>query len=80
MAKMPVMTKPQALASARSGRMAFRRYETSGRRVRVFGKTGVVTGRLQRTATLNQHRSKSALAACGAEGPPVFVRASVPLR
>lgn len=51
--KMPVMTRAKALAFARSGRMAFQRYETSDLHVRAFGDAAVVTGRLQRTRTLN---------------------------
>ena len=51
--KMPVMTKAQALAFARSGKMAFQKYETSDLRIRVYGDAAVVTGRLQRTRTLN---------------------------
>lgn len=51
--KMSVMTKAQALAFARSGRMKFQKYETSDLRIRVFGDAAVVTGRLQRARTLN---------------------------
>jgi ketosteroid isomerase-like protein len=51
--RMPVMTKSQALAFARSGRMAFQRYETSEVQIRVFGDAAVVTGRPRRTRTLN---------------------------
>jgi uncharacterized protein DUF4440 len=51
--KMPVMTKAEALAFARSGRMKFQRYETTGLRIRVYGDSAVVTGRLRRTRTLN---------------------------
>ena len=51
--KMPVMTKNDVLAAARSGRMKFLRYATSDTRIRVYGDAAVVTGRLQRTRTLN---------------------------
>jgi ketosteroid isomerase-like protein len=51
--RMPVMTKAQALAFARSGKMAFQKYETTDLRIRVFGDAAVVTGRLQRTRTRN---------------------------
>lgn len=51
--KMPVMTKAEVLAFARSGRMKFLRYTTSDIRVRVYGDAAVVTGRLQRTRVLN---------------------------
>jgi ketosteroid isomerase-like protein len=51
--KMPVMTKAEVLAFARSGRMKFVHYATSNLRVRVYGDAAVVTGRLQRTRVLN---------------------------
>ena len=51
--KMPVMTKTEVLSFARSGRMKFSHYATSELRVRVYGDAAVVTGRLQRTRTLN---------------------------
>jgi len=51
--RMSVMTKAQALGFARSGKMHFQKYETSDLRIRVFGDAAVVTGRLQRTRTLN---------------------------
>ena len=50
--KMPPMSKSEALGFARTGRMRFERYETSQIRVRMYGDTAVVTGRLQRTRTL----------------------------
>ena len=40
------MTKPQAIAIWRSGRMKFRRYETSEIRARRYGEAAVVTGRI----------------------------------
>jgi ketosteroid isomerase-like protein len=46
---MPVMTKTEALAPLRSGRMKFQRYETSDLQVHVRDTTAVVAGRLQRT-------------------------------
>jgi ketosteroid isomerase-like protein len=51
--KMQPMTKAQSLAFAKSGRMHFQRYETSDIKVRVYGDAAVVTGRLQRTRTIN---------------------------
>jgi ketosteroid isomerase-like protein len=51
--QMPVMTKADVLRFARSGRMKFLHYETSDLRVRVYGNAAVVTGRLQRTRSLN---------------------------
>ncbi len=49
---MAPMTKAQSLAFARTGRMRFERYETSQPKVRPYGDTAVVTGRLQRTRTI----------------------------
>ena len=51
--KMPVMTKADALKFARSGRMKFLSYRTSDIRVRVYENAAVVTGRLQRTRSMN---------------------------
>jgi ketosteroid isomerase-like protein len=51
--KMPVMSKTEIMAFARSGRMKFLRYATSDINIRVYGDAAVVTGRLQRTRTLN---------------------------
>jgi ketosteroid isomerase-like protein len=50
--RMAVMSKADALGFARSGRMKFLRYETSGLRIRVYGDTAVVSGRLQRTRSM----------------------------
>jgi uncharacterized protein (TIGR02246 family) len=50
--RMPPMSKADALAFARTARMRFERYETSQIRVRTYGDTAVVTGRLQRTRSL----------------------------
>jgi len=50
------MSKAQSLAFAESGRMHFQRYETSEIRVRVYGDAAVVSGRLQRTRTINDRR------------------------
>ena len=52
--KMPVMSKAQVLAFAGSGRMRFQRYDTSDIKVRVYGGTAVVTGRLNRSRTINE--------------------------
>ena len=51
--KMPVLTKADALKFARSGRMKFLSYRTSEIRVRVYDNSAVVTGRLQRTHSMN---------------------------
>ena len=51
--KMPVLTKADALKFARSGRMKFLSYRTSDIRVRVYEDSAVVTGRLQRTRSMN---------------------------
>ena len=53
---MPVMSKSDVLSFVRSGRMHFERYETSDIRVRVYGTAAVVTGRLQRTRTIDGKR------------------------
>lgn len=50
---LPVMTRSDALNFAHSGRMKFLHYGTSNLRIRIYGDTAVVTGRLQRTRTLN---------------------------
>lgn len=50
--RMPPMSKAEALDFARTGRMRFERYETSQIKVRIYGDTAVVTGRLQRTRTI----------------------------
>jgi ketosteroid isomerase-like protein len=51
--KMHVLTKADALRFARSGRMKFLTYRTSDIRVRVYDNAAVVTGRLQRSRTIN---------------------------
>ena len=51
--KMPVMTKADVLKFARSGRMKFLSYKTSDIRVRLYDNAAVVTGRLQRTRSMN---------------------------
>ena len=51
--RMPPMSKTDALAFARTGRMRFDRYETSQIKVRTYGDAAVVTGRLQRTRTID---------------------------
>jgi hypothetical protein len=50
---MPLMTKAGALSFARSGRMKFLSYQTSEIRVRVYDNAAVVSGRLQRTRSMN---------------------------
>jgi ketosteroid isomerase-like protein len=51
--KMPVMAKADALGFMRSGHMKILRYETSDLRIKVYGDAAVVTGRLQRTRSIN---------------------------
>lgn len=51
--KMPVMTKADVLKFARSGSMKFSSYNTSDIRIRVYDNAAVVTGRLQRTRSMN---------------------------
>jgi hypothetical protein len=51
--RMPVLTKADALKFARSGRMKFLSYRTSDIRVRIYENAAVVTGRLQRTRSIN---------------------------
>lgn len=55
---MAPMTKAEALAFARTGRMRFDTYETSQIKIRTYGDTAVVTGRLRRTRTVaNRQRA-----------------------
>jgi hypothetical protein len=51
--KMPVMNKAGVLSFARSGRMKFLRYATSDIRIRTYGDTAAVSGRLQRTRQID---------------------------
>ena len=51
--RMPVMNKAGAVSFARSGRMKFLHYATSDIRIRTYGDTAVVSGRLQRTRQIN---------------------------
>jgi len=51
--RMAVMGKPEALSFARSGHMKFLHYETSDLRIRVYGEAAVVSGRMQRTRSMN---------------------------
>lgn len=53
---MAPMTKTEALAFAGTGRMRFERYETSQVNVRIYGDAAVVTGRLQRTRTVDNRQ------------------------
>ncbi len=54
--RMTVMTRADALKFAHSGRMKFLHYATSDLRVRIYGDSAVVTGRMQRTRTLNSQQ------------------------
>jgi ketosteroid isomerase-like protein len=49
---MPLMDKQEALVFVRSGKMKFRRYQTSDLRTKVYGDTAVVTGQLSREREL----------------------------
>lgn len=51
--RMAVMTKAEALGFARSGRMKFLSYTTTDIRIRLYGDTAVVSGRMKRTRTMN---------------------------
>ncbi len=51
--EMPVMSKADLLRFWRSGRSAITRYETSNLRIRIYGNTAVVTGRLGRERNFN---------------------------
>jgi hypothetical protein len=51
--RMPVLTKADAVKFAPSGHMKFLRYQTSDLRIRLFENVAVVTGRLQRTHSMN---------------------------
>lgn len=51
--KMPVMQKADVLKFARSGRMKFLHYQTSDTRIRLYDNAAIVTGRLQRTRSMN---------------------------
>jgi len=53
MTDMTVLTKAQSVGLLRSGHLKFPRYETSDIRIRVYNDAAVVTGRLQRTRTIN---------------------------
>jgi ketosteroid isomerase-like protein len=50
---MPVMTKENAIGISRSGRLKFKRYETSDIRIRLYGEAAVVTGQVERTRELD---------------------------
>lgn len=49
--KMPLFNKAQSLAIWRSGKVKFKKYETSGLSVRTIGDTAIVTGALVRERT-----------------------------
>jgi hypothetical protein len=50
------MSRAEALAFARTGRMRFERYESSDVKIRVYGDAAVVTGRIQRTRVVGGER------------------------
>jgi uncharacterized protein (TIGR02246 family) len=54
--RMAPMSKSDALAFARTGRMRFERYDTSDLKLRRYGETAIITGRLQRTYILGSNR------------------------
>ena len=49
---MPVFGKAEAFGVLRSGRMTFSRYETSETRMRVYGDSAIISGRLRRTRAI----------------------------
>jgi uncharacterized protein (TIGR02246 family) len=51
---MPRFSRAQVLEVARSGRVRFERYETSGVDVRIHGDSALVTGRMLRTRRLGE--------------------------
>jgi ketosteroid isomerase-like protein len=51
--KMPVMNKEQTLGVWRTGRISFKRYETSDVQIRVYSDAAVVTGRLLRARAVS---------------------------
>ena len=53
MSDMATLDKAQSIGLLRSGHLKFPRYETSDIRIRVYKGAAVVTGRLQRTRTVN---------------------------
>lgn len=53
--QMPVLTKEDSLRFMRSGRMKFLIYRSSDIHIRTYENAAVVTGRLQRTRTINGH-------------------------
>jgi hypothetical protein len=53
MTDMALLTKAQSIRLLRSGHLKFPRYQTSDIRIRVYNDAAVVTGRLQRTRTVN---------------------------
>ena len=53
MTDMAVMNKAQSIGLLRSGHLKFPRYETSDIRIRVYNDAAIVTGRLQRTRSVN---------------------------
>jgi ketosteroid isomerase-like protein len=50
--RMSVMAKTEALSFVRSAQMKFSRYRSAGLRVRLYGDSAVVTGRLERVRTM----------------------------
>jgi len=51
--QMPVLTKAESIRFMRSGRMKFIVYRSSDIHIRTYENAAVVTGRLQRTRTIN---------------------------
>jgi len=52
--RMAVLSKQDALAVTRAARMKFQRYHTSDLRIRIYGDSAVVTGRLQRARSMGE--------------------------
>ncbi|MBI3651095.1 MAG: DUF3224 domain-containing protein [Acidobacteria bacterium] len=50
---MALMTKPEVIGIWRSGRLKFQRYQTSDLRIKIYQDTAIVTGRVERSRTIN---------------------------
>jgi hypothetical protein len=57
MSEMQVLDKAKSIGILRSGRVKFKRYETSDLRIRVYENAAVVTGRLDRSRIAQGHET-----------------------
>ena len=57
MSDMPVLTKADSIRILRSGRVRFKRYETSDVRINAYDNAAVITGRLDRTREAQGHQA-----------------------